>query len=530
MSIPKEPRQLMINLMYLVLTALLALNVSNEILNAFKTLSSSLNKSNQAIDQRTNELYAQIKENELKPGQAEKVKPFREKADIVVKRSDEFVAFFENWKKRIIARAGGPDKADPTIPERGDDIDATTALLVEKKGGDTIKEKLNDFRSFLLSMLTPKDAEAVKPLMPVQAEPVKKGDNNPKGDWSMGYFQHMPSIAAMALFAKFQNDIRASEALVVKSLYDEAHLHDIKIDTIGAIAVPRQTYALVGDKIEASILMAAYNKASKPTVTITQGGGTKKDAVGGIVPWETVAAGTGVQTVKGKIALQTENETITRDWQFEYVVGTTGAAMQFTKMNVFYIGVPNPVTISAAGYSIEDVYLVLPDGSGAKMEGEKGSYNIWVTKPTAKDNPMMIDIYAKSKDPKGAPSKISSVAVRCKNIPDPVAVVNGFHEGNMKVGQFRIQVAPVAMLKDFDFEAKFVITSFTFSALTKTGEYFGPFTVNSTTGARFTDNGEIGKTMAKLKSGDKVFIEGIKGRGPDNVMRPLLSCFFTMTN
>ncbi len=102
MSIPKEPRQLMINLMYLVLTALLALNVSNEILNAFRTLSSSIDMSNASIDQRNKEIYAAILENEKAPGQAEKVRPYREKADEVVKRSEEMVKYLDDWKKRIV--------------------------------------------------------------------------------------------------------------------------------------------------------------------------------------------------------------------------------------------------------------------------------------------------------------------------------------------------------------------------------------------------------------------------------------------
>src|SRR6185312_11318111 len=107
MSIPKEPRQIMINLMYLVLTALLALNVSNEILNAFKVLAKGISDSNVSIDKKTTEVYNQIIENEKAPGQAEKVKPFRLKADEVVKRSDEMVKYLDNWKQRIINESGG---------------------------------------------------------------------------------------------------------------------------------------------------------------------------------------------------------------------------------------------------------------------------------------------------------------------------------------------------------------------------------------------------------------------------------------
>src|ERR1035438_3356237 len=125
----------MINLMYLVLTALLALNVSNEILNAFKTLSLSIDRSNRSIDQKNIEVYEAIKENEKAPGQEEKVKPYRLKADAVVKEAEDMVNFFNTWKKRITIEAGGynMDGEDSALhlPSRLDNIDATTKLLVE---------------------------------------------------------------------------------------------------------------------------------------------------------------------------------------------------------------------------------------------------------------------------------------------------------------------------------------------------------------------------------------------------------------
>jgi gliding motility-associated protein GldM len=250
---------------------------------------------------------------------------------------------------------------------------------------------------------------------------VKPSDHNPKGDWNIGYFEHMPTIAALALFSKFQNDVRSSEALVINKLFEEAHLKDIKFDTIAAVAVPKTSYALAGDKIEASILLAAFNKSNKPVVNIQAGGGSKKDAVNGVVPWETVASGTGLQTVKGTITLNTGDVPIVREWKFEYMVGTTGASLQLDKMNVFYIGVPNPVTVAAAGYSVEDVSLEIPD---AKIEGEKGHYAISGFTKIGKIN---VKINAKTKD--GSIKNVGNMEIRVKRIPDPVARLGGSSSG-----------------------------------------------------------------------------------------------------
>ena len=521
MSIPKEPRQIMINLMYLVLTALLALNVSNEILNAFRTLSSSIDKSNVSIDQRNKDIYEAIKENEKAPGQAEKVKPYREKADQVVKEADDMVAYLNNWKRRIVMEAGGYSKEDPQFPDRMDNIDATTLLLVEKKGGDSLKKKIEALHDYLLSQVNANDRPAIEPLMPLKLEAAKKNDHNPTGDWSIGNFEHMPAIAALALFSKYQNDVRASEALVIKQLFDEAHLKDIKFDTIAAVAVPKQSYALEGDKIEASILLAAFNKSQKPTIGGLSGGGSTKPAVNGIIPWETIASGTGMKTVQGSIVLNTENGLITRPWKFEYMVGTTGASMQLDKMNVFYIGVANPVTVAAAGYSVEDVSLSIP---GATVTGEKGHYSITVDKP----GNVEVAINAKTKE--GSIKKVGGMTVRVKRIPDPVAQLSKISSGNMPASTFRVQVAPAAILDNFDFEARYTITHFTVMILPKGKDIMGPFEVNNAAGARFSNNASLGKAMEMARPGDRVFIDEIKAVGPDKTQRKLNSIVLLLIN
>lgn len=520
MSIPKEPRQIMINLMYLVLTALLALNVSNEILNAFRTLSMSINKSNESIDQKNKELYASIIENEKAPGQAEKVRPYREKADQAVKVADDMVAYFEQWKKKIVIEAGGYSKEDPQFPDRMDNIDATTLLLVEKKGGDEMKSQIEKTRNYFLELVSANDRTAIAPLMPLKVDPVKKNDHNPTGDWSIGNFEHMPAIAALALFSKFQNDVRASEALIVKQLFDEAHMKEIKFDTMAAVAVPKQSYALEGDKIEASILLAAFNRHLNPTIG-SAGGGSTKPAQAGVIPWETVAHGVGMQTVQGTINLQTEQGNKSFPWKFQYMVGTTGASMGLDKMNVFYIGVPNPVTIAAAGYSVEDVSLSIP---GATVTGEKGHYVVTVDKI----GKVQATINAKTKE--GAIKPVGGMEVRVKRIPDPVAKLGGVASGNMPASTFRVQIAPAAILDNFDFDTKFVITHISVMILPKGKDIMGPFEVTSTTGCRLDQNPSLQKAIAMCRPGDRVFIDEIKAVGPDKQIRKLNSIVLLLIN
>lgn len=508
--------------MYLVLTALLALNVSNEILNAFKTLSQSIDRSNVSIEKKTQEVYQQILENEKAPGQAEKVRPYREKADEVVKRSNDMVKYLNDWKNKIVAEAGGYREGDSTMPDKMDNIDATTLLLVEKMGGDELKDKILGLREFMLNQVSPDSKDQMAKVMPLDITPAVKNDHNPKGDWSIENFEHMPAIAALALFSKFQNDVRSSQSLVINKLFQEAHLRDIKFDTIAAVAVPKTSYALEGDKIEASILLAAFNKSNKPEIKGLVGGGSVKPAVNGIVPWETIAKGTGLQTVRGKIVLQTEGVPIEKEWKFEYMVGTTGASMQLDKMNVFYIGVDNPVTVAAAGYSVEDVSLDIP-GATVRDSSAKGHYFIGVDKPGT------VEVTIKAKNREGQIVKVGGMTVRVKRIPDPIAEVGGVSGGSMEAAKFRLQIAPAAVLKDFVYDTRFKIISFAYSMLPKGRDIVGPFTAsNPSVGTRFRDNPNIIKAMEMARPGDKVFIEEIKAVGPDGLPRKLGSILLTL--
>ncbi len=526
MSIPKEPRQIMINLMYLVLTALLALNVSNEILNAFKTLSTSIDKSNKSIDAKTAEVYAAIKESENVKGQYEKVHKYKLQADDIVAKSDEMMKYFNDWKKRVVMAAGGYGKEDSTFPDKMDNIDATTTLLVEKKGGDTVQRKIMEMRKYLLSQLPPEDTASFSRTMPLSIEPAKKNEHNPTGDWNISNFEHMPAIASLALFSKFQNDVRSSENMVIKRLSELAHTKEFVFDTMAAVAVPKTTYALQGDKIEATILLAAFNRTLKPTAVITQGGGTKKDAVNGAIPWETVATGTGLQTVKGKVMLETVQGPITRDWSFDYMVGTTGASLQLDKMNVFYIGVDNPVTVSAAGYAVEDVYLQLPPG--ATQTGSNGHFAIRVTTPTTS---FPVDIMAKSKNKDGAPVKVSTSIIRVKVIPNPVAKLLGKLGGPMSAGMFKAAVAPLAVMENFEFDTKFIVIEFKFSMLPKGSDYVPEILVKMPAGGKgvkFMDNAQVASLQSKVKPGDRVYLENIKAIGPDGKVRDLGALIFTL--
>lgn len=516
MSIPKEPRQLMINLMYLVLTAMLALNITREVLTAFQTINESIESSNSTISDKNTNFYQQFDKLESNKDEAAKVKPLNDKAKEIKAASDQLVAFLQSWKDTVINRSGGMitnDAGEKEIKSM-EDIDAATKFFVEAGNGDILKKKLTEYVDFILSKVDDADAKAaIKAQIPVQIADMKKTEENPSGDWSFGTFHNIPVIAAVAMLSKFQNDVKNSESMVVEHLFKQVHANDIIIDEMMPIAVPNTSYALEGDDITATITLAAYNKAINPTITSNRGAVQVKDGVGTL---KFKASGAGMQTVNGQISMVTRGQTKTYPYKFEYMVGSAGASLQLDKMNVMYIGVPNPVTVSAAGYNIQDVSLSIPGAQEVKKTGN-GTYEVMVNKQT---NDLPYSIVAKSKS--GGSSTVGTGKLRVKVIPPPTATIGGHASPYMAASTAKAQQGVIAKLENFDFEAKFQVLSFKFAYVPKNGQALEEPNV----GPKF--NATIQQFMQRSKAGDKWIIDDIKVKGPDGTTRTISAVTLTL--
>jgi hypothetical protein len=190
------------------------------------------------------------------------------------------------------------------------------------------------------------------------------------------------------------------------------------------------------------------------------------------------------------------------------------------KMNVFYIGVPNPVTVSAAGYSMEDIELSIPGSDAVITKGDAlGKYDVSM-KTQGK---VMAIINARTKE---GLKQVGAQEIRVKFIPDPVAEVLG-ESGSISIPSNRIKVAPGinAKLYNFDFDVRFLVTNYEFTYLQKRQDPVGPIAV---TGYSFSSNSRVADLIAKSKPGDKIFLENIKARGPDGKPRKLNTIIITI--
>lgn len=517
MAIPKEPRALMIQLMYLVLTAMLALNITREVLNAFNTINSSIEKSNSTIDQKNATIYQLFEKAESRPEDREKAKPWHDKAKEVKQLSADMVAYIGMLKDTVIARGGGlvlDERTGEMVPNKMEDINVSTFYFVENdKKGDELKGKLQNYIDQLLSYIdNPTAREEFKSQIPIDLSDYKPNDDNKTGDWSRGTFNNIPIIGAITLLSKFQNDVKNAEGFIIENLYKNINAESILIDEYKVIAVPNISYALAGDEINATVTLAAYSKAIRPEISSSAGGSIEvKDGIG-VIKFR-AANSPGLQTVRGSVTVPFKGERKSYPYEFTYMVGSTGASLGLDKMNVFYIGVDNPVTVSASGYNIEDVKLTIPEAT-VKPTTEKSKYIVNVTTP----NPVKgIPYTISAKDKSGVFKEISKGTIRVKTIPDPIPEVGGISGGNIPFNQAVTARGPIARLHNFDFDVRFTITSFTFIYVPRNGQSQA-IPVN---GTLFTN--EVKDYMERSKPGDQWIITEIKAVGPDKRTRNLPS-------
>ncbi|WP_118949982.1 type IX secretion system motor protein PorM/GldM [Taibaiella helva] len=513
MALPKDPRQLMINLMYLVLTAMLALNITKEVLTAFMTINGSIEKSNGTIIDKNNAFYKSFDDAEATADRA-KVKPYNDKAKEIKAKSEELYKFLDTWKEDIIAKSGGWDIVNGVKEIKSpEDINTPTMLLVEQKKGDEIKKRLTEFGQFVLQRVdNPADKDRLAKQIPIQIKDLPRTEDNPNGDWTYGTFHNIPVVASVAMFSKFQNDVKNAESMVLDYLASQVYLKDKKFDALVAIATPSTTYALEGQEINTQIVLAAYNKSVNPGMSSSAGPVQVKDGVGTL---KIKASGAGPKTVNGVITIETNGEKESYPYKFEYTVGSAGASLQLDKMNVMYIGVDNPVTLSASGYNIEDVTLNMPWAE--KASAGKGKYNVRVNKQGTFD-------WSISATGRGGSTggNISTGKIRVKYIPAPTATVGGIATGRMEAAKAKVQQGVIAKLDNFDFDTKFEVLSFRFGYVPKNGEYAEV----ENGGARFTAG--VKAYLDRSKPGDRWIFENVKAKGPDGRIQTINSVTITL--
>jgi gliding motility-associated protein GldM len=540
MSLPKEPRQLMINLMYLVLTALLAMNVSSEILNAFKIVDSSINESSKNIANRSAativnfELALEDKKILQDPVKLKKVQTCKAFAEEAIKLRSELESQILVYKQMIIDRAGGIDPNTNDILRR-DDLDASTAVMIEyDKKGPEMLAKLKKFKTDIAALVpvgadnferTAKN-DSVEKKLPLNFD-VLPSEENKDNDWSYGNFHMVPAAGAITIIDKYINDIKNSESIVMDELwakaFGERRRQEQVFTAYDVLVSPSSSYLLPGEKYTANIMLGAYNnKASNLVINVN---GRSLPIVNGVATYTAIASGKGEQTINVSATYTDPNDNTNKSVPskpFKYYIGEAQATISLDKMNVFYIGVDNPITFSASGVPAGSLSYSADNCTLTRAEGVN-KYMVTVANGTA-GKKATIKLSGKLGD--GSTKDFGSFEYRIKNIPDPYPLIANKRGGNVAASELRVQEAVFAKLDNFDFEAKFTVVSFdvTYQKKRSTDLDVASSSTQYLTGPNA--NARVRDLVEGVKLGDRIYFENIKAVGPDKRIRSIGSVNF----
>lgn len=504
-TLPRHPRQKMINLLYIVLIAMLALNVSSEILNAFKTVNESIHHSNQSIDEKNAIIYNQF--NKQMQQDPQKVGPLRDKAEIVKQQTSALVVYIDSLKKKIIQESGGLD--DSGQIKRMDDLDAPSRVMENWKNGPQLKAKMEKLRNDLLAYYPAgKRASAIKSFPLQIQEPPKKS----KKTWTQLNFDMVPSIAAITILSKFQNDIKNSEAEIIDYLYSQINAQQFTLDTYKPLVSASSGYIMSGQQYTAQIMLGAYSSTVNPSITVN---GQTVKVENGIGTFNTVGSGVGEHTYNVAVSLKDKDgKTETFTTTGSYMVGAPSLSVSATKMNVLFIGLDNPISVAAAGVPAEGVSASISQGSLSKVG--TGNYVAKVTKVGKATVNVSAQVGGQTKN-------LGSMEFRVMRVPDPVAEVGGSKGGRMQSAVFRVQQGVQASLENFYFDVKFPITHFTMGFA---GTGFSDYIEKQANSALFTP--DMKQLMQRCRPGTLIYIDEIRAKAPDGTTRNLPGIAFKL--
>ena len=530
MSIPKQPRQLMINIMYLVLTALLALNVSAEIFNAFKVVDTGLKNANHSLDESNRQLPDIINERAKKTKELEK---YAERTGPARQYSKELTEYIDGIIDYMVDESGDKD-GTPYSP--GDfveykgvqslkgkkDKDITTRFLVDEGEGDKLKAKIEEYREKFISLIDTADRPNFEAnvALEIDDETWQTALDKSKKSWSAFNFRQMPLAATLPIFRKFINDTKSTEAAVLNYLVGKVGGEEIVLDKFQVVSSPKKTYIIDGETFETDVfLSAAASQATNAQISIKVNGQTLQVNEDGEAKYTQRASGSGIKTYKADISVYnpvTDNtDTYTKSFEFE--VGRRSVSVSATKMNVFYMGVDNPVEVSAAGVSSNEMQVTMTGAGGGKIKRNgDGTYTVNVDgPPTSPTQAATIRVTA--------PGLTATKDFRVKRIPDPVARLSQSSGGGMSSGEFKAQGGVGAFLDNFDFDARCSIDGF---RIVRVPQRQDP-EIATNGGARYTS--EAQKIVDKARPGDRFFFENVKARCPgDKAGREINSMVFTI--
>jgi gliding motility-associated protein GldM len=540
-----SPRQKMIGMMYLVLTAMLALNVSKEVLDAFQKINGGIVRTTQNFNSKNDEVYSAFvsaaETNEAKAG------PWRDKAFSVKSKADKIVDDIQRLKFDMVMLADKQVTFEGEEPLEGVAYDDLTAvqkkklmidviskkdrerpgeLMINKGNGDILQKGLEDYRDFLKDLV---DEPAIQSSLSTTFIFEDKKEKYGTGmlSWVQQNFQDMPLIAAVTILSKIQTDVRNAESDVIKYLQQEIDAGSLKFTSADAIQIATSNYVFLGDSFKADVFLAAKDTTQNPLIYVGDyeiGEDGKYKMIGSYdsIP---VVSGKGKYAVKassegykkwgGLISMKTDAGTKLYPFDGEYQVARASLVVSPTKMNVFYIlashplkdgALGNPIDVSVPGVPKDKLSVSCDNGVVKKVKG--GGWEVY-PKTTGKAK---ISVSAQID---GKRRNMGSLEYRVMRTPKPEPKFLGSKNKKVKKSQLLSSNAKLyAELSNFVFDIKYRITGFSVD-VTQRGELVTKFAK----GNKVTP--EMKTLFESLQVGSVLYFTNITCKGPDGAPKSL---------
>jgi gliding motility-associated protein GldM len=577
MSGGKEtPRQKMIGMMYLVLTALLALNISKEVLNGFVKVENSLRATQETLSAKVRDTYTAL---ELKyNSNQEKVGPFYDKAQDIVNKSELLISYVTKLKARCLASSEGDFAEQEALDfekyygkdelgndtvlnlkyiSKKDEFQSLTSYMMgsepqrPKEGEWTangLKLAIIAYREYLTNIVVT-DIDGNSRTLP---ESTLKSLNerfsfeNEMEDgkevlWEAANFYDVPLAAAIPLMSKMIIDVQDAEEDALSWLLGGIEAKSLKFSEVMPLTIPQTNYVLRGDSVRATILLAAFDRTRVPEVYIDTKKWDGKDSTvldyeglglsplpvdekgQGLLSLPTKGLSLGEYSYKGLIRYQGPAGDMQSQPFVTPVVTIAEAALVVspTKMNVFYRGVPNPVEVSVPGVPSDKLQVSISSGHKIKRQAD-GTY---IVEPSSSSSNKKAIISVKGEMPDGSMSNLGTAEFRVKRIPDPIPFWAGKTPSDRTITKNEvISFAPLAgKMDNFDFDVQVRVKSFTIR-LSKDGTFKE---LNSPNNRITTDMKAL---LNRVKRGNTIYFEDIIVGMPDGTERRVSSLKLKITS
>lgn len=455
-----SPRQKMINLMYLIFIAMLALNMSKEVLAAFGIMNEKLEASNIKTSENN---VAFLSGLETKAAEnTEKFGPLLEDAKKIKSLSQEYYDYLAALKMEMVKDVKDPK--DYQVMDKSDYLDQMfwQGDNVTKKGQEFLN-RINQYRTQVDAIL-PASMTDVKASLKSRFE---TGDANGKVerrdgvkvDWLNYKYEGFPVVASLANITQLQADVKATEQDALKAMLEGQLTSEVSMTNYTTLLEQEKSAFYAGEKFSGSVVLGRKDATTRPNeVNLTLDGrklneGTDFEINEGQVKLLISAGAPGDHKIAGNLVFIQDGERteVPVSSTFSTITKPNAALIAADKMNVVYRGVANPMSISIPGIPNNKVTASAPglsrrDGSSYVMNPGTGR---------------TVTITASGKLPDGQ-TVSSKSEFRIKDIPRPAGTVRG-ESGSVKMPRNNLEISTIgAILEDFDFDLNLAVSGFKF--------------------------------------------------------------------